>query len=641
MYDSEGNSVAAPQFDLNDLTRSTVGFGVATPGECGNVLDRFYEEAPFSTACALVVRKTCYESLMSKDNRGVRQRYHIDEVTLYFAEKEGQPPTKWDCLLIQLGQEAVIRYDDMSHKVTVTGAIAEKIRVSIQIANYQEADDFHKDHRTNFAKAALAAIGPKLVYKDAVPFWTRTISDFVHKGKTLQRHDGFVDISTDKLEEAWRRSGTNDFDIRAIGKEPFVPIHLPPTTTRKEARAKAQLLDTLGFGTVATRSGFAIRVMPESRIKAEKILNPEYSELIGDTLLTMPKGDGVKIEIIGVPRHMDNSTLVQQLTMATLGEPWKCKPTGTLKSAAYGRKTVLAVASTMPPRTNIKVDIAGEMTMVTIRQHMPPKNQMTHWDKIGKDKENDAAFPTLEQRSTNLGARPKAKPAQPSAWTRNLIDDNPDRYSGMSVGQVYALRELEAASNGCPIDDDDDDDDDNDKDSNMGVEPATTPPRTQAFPRTAVTHSTIPAARPAKDNLLERLMNLKKESEDVRKESDERHNRAQEQFETFQRDVDTKMTVIGDTLAVLKDSIQGNNTMIDDRMAKTESAIVNLANKLDQMFAVFEQKWNAPTNNTNQGWGQHSWDSSRDRWHDVEDSEEHEQELGGPSTEAPRDHNNY
>ena len=109
------------------------------------------------------------------------------------------------------------------------------------------------------------------------------------------------------------------------------------------------------FGVVSTMHGFAIRVLPENRTKAEKTLNPEYTGLIGDELLSLTKEDGVKIEIIGVPKHMDNTTLVQQLTLATLGEPWKCKPTGTLKSNSWGKKTVLAIAASMPPRSGFDV----------------------------------------------------------------------------------------------------------------------------------------------------------------------------------------------------------------------------------------------------------------------------------------------
>ena len=635
----------AVQIDVDDLTSTSTGFAVVSPGDGGQVLDRFFDEEPFDQPFALVFRKTCDDSLMAKHNRHVRERYTITEASLYFTESEGKAPIKNICYLVQLGNGPII-FKDMTHKVVVQGPVADKIRVSIQLPNITGADDFNTDHRAKFAKAALAAINPKLLYKDSVPFWTRTITDFVHKGKTMARHDGFVDIAADKLDEAWRRSGIGEFNIRAIGKEPFVPIHLPPATTSQEARAKAQLLDSLAFGVVTTRNGYAIRVLPEHRVQADKILNPEYTELIGDALLTLPKGDGLKIEIVGVPRHMDNATLVRQLTMTTLTEPWKCKPTGTIKSTTYGRKTVLAIAATMPPRTNVQVDIAGELFFVTIRQHTPPKNQMTHWDKIGKSKECESEFPSLASRSASLGAKAKAqaRTVRPSAWNR-IEEEDDERFSGMSVGQVYALREQEAAANGCPINDDDVDDDDDD---GTDMECGTTQPAAAAssFPRTKVARSTIPAAPPAKDSLLERLMIIKKDSDNMRKESDERHNRAQEQFEAFQRDVDTKMTVIGDTLVVLKESIQGNNQQIDDRMAKTESAIVNLAGKLDQMFAVFEQKWSNPSaNSTSYGWGQQSWDQST-RWHDVEDKEEEEQEevtqaMGGPSTEAPRDNINY
>jgi hypothetical protein len=556
--DAAGDSTAATQIDPNDITSTSSGFAVVAPGDCGNILNRFYKEAAFTQAFALVCRKTCNDALMAKTNNHVRQRYKFHEAQLYFADKEGLAPHLETCFLIQMSTDKHIRFDDLSHKVKVQGPLADKVRLSIQLPNYDTADDFHTNVKANYAKTAMNVINSKLLYKDAVPFWTRTIDDFVHKGKVMQRHDGFVDVAQEKLDEAWRRSGLNGINVRGIGKEPFVPIHLPAAATWQEARAKAQLLDDLAFGVVTTRNGFAIRVLPENRIKAEKVLNPEYTTLIGDDLLSLTKENGVTVEIIGVPRQMDNATLVQQLTLDTLDKPWKCKPTGVLKASTWGKKTVLAIAATMPPRTNVRVEIAGELYMVTIRQHQIPMKQRTHWDKIGVAADSDdESKPSI---TTMLGARPKARPTKPSAWGNvsgtSLFAAKEKRpepdYSGMSMGQMYEAKEAHEEgerirwSEEIPIEI---------EEQASGLR---SPRATQAMETDsadAAAQSSSPAAipptsnkTPMKDALMAKLMSIKEDSDELRRTTNDRMAQAKDQFDVFQNEVEAKITIIGDTL---------------------------------------------------------------------------------------------
>ena len=71
-------------------------------------------------------------------------------------------------------------------------------------------------------------------------------------------------------------------------------------------------------------------------------------------------------------------------------------------------------------------------------------------------------------------------------------------------------------------------------------------------------------------------MNIKQESDDMRHETHARHAKAQEQFEQFQHDVEAKMTVIVDTLTLLREGMQESNAVIETRMSRQGSAIINL-----------------------------------------------------------------
>ena len=93
-----------------------------------------------------------------------------------------------------------------------------------------------------------------------------------------------------------------------------------------------------------------------------------------------------------------------------------------------------------------------------------------------------------------------------------------------------------------------------------------------------------------------KLMSIKEESDELRRTTNDRMAQAKDQFDVFQNEVETKMTIIGDTLVTLKEGMQEANTAIETRMASQESAILNLANKLDHMFKAMEEKWGNSTN---------------------------------------------
>jgi hypothetical protein len=92
--------------------------------------------------------------------------------------------------------------------------------------------------------------------------------------------------------------------VRALGKEPFSIVKLPETDTLVEARAKASKLGLMAYGVIPTHAGLAIRVKVEERMAMEMALMPDYTPAVGDQLVNMPKGEGYRIQIMGVPRSM-------------------------------------------------------------------------------------------------------------------------------------------------------------------------------------------------------------------------------------------------------------------------------------------------------------------------------------------------
>ena len=155
-----------------------------------------------------------------------------------------------------------------------------------------------------------------MLYGDTTPFWTRTLTDIEWKGKQVERHDGFATVAIQHYGDALRRSGANNVVIRDLGTENFQVLRLSPSVTNEEARAKAKSLGQLAFGLITTRNAWAIRVRPEHFVEADKQLNPEYTDLIGDELLTMPRGDAYELRLLECPR-------ICPMRRSSRNSPWK------------------------------------------------------------------------------------------------------------------------------------------------------------------------------------------------------------------------------------------------------------------------------------------------------------------------------
>jgi hypothetical protein len=576
--------VPAEKFDIDDLDAESTGYAITDPSVAVRAMDHFFDETPFANACAIVCKKAQLHVLNAKRNRPLRERYDITEITLYFSTKNGAP-MPYDCFLIQFGHDRHVQFQDRTDTVKAKGILAESVRLSVQLSNFDKATDFSANVKSSFAKAAMTAVGPTNLYKEEKPFYTTTVSATWRKGN-VERHLGFTCVKSDAYENVLRRSGLSNIIVMEVGRSKYDICRLKNSVEIEEARTKAKLLGPMAYGIICTTTGFAIRVKPEDKVRAEKLLDPEYAELLGDTMMTLPPGDGLLVEIRGVPRQMDDMTLVRQLSASAHG--WKCKPLRLIKTDTPGRKTVLAVTDAMPAETFTKIKMASEIVMVSVHRHAT-KN-IALWDKVGRKTDNADDFDVTPQKpktwgppeSSGLGARPKAAPQAGGKRPWQTIAEDTERVSHMAVDASDNEEEEQQGSDGAT--------------SSAAPAAAEAPHTPTPMAHFVQAKPQAPQQQSNKDALFEKLKAISLESDKIRSENVKRHQEAEERFGEFQRDVETKMTLIGDTLAVLQDGMKQSNASMDARMNRQETTMVNMASKLDQMFAAMQNQWAANAN---------------------------------------------
>jgi hypothetical protein len=557
--DGKGQQPAA-RFDIEDTNEESCGYAISTAAAVARFLDLFLKADKFANPCALICNKSNLDSLMAKHNREVVQRYEPTELTLYFAANKGAPLPE-NCIMFNLGVDK-ITFDDRSAQAHVTGDLADSITVSIQIPNVSKAGDFDKDVKNNFMKTAVAALGAKLLYKENVPFHTGT-HDKIWRNSTIQKHIGLAKVQAAKIDEVWKKSGHGGIEVRALGKEKFYFLPLPGTTTWAEARAKSTLLGALAYGTVTVKNGFAVRVHPERKVEAEKLLNPEYADLLGDDLMTLPKHDGVRLRISGVPRAMDDATLVQKLTMETLQGWWKCKPQGAEKSTTPGRKTIIAVALTPPPRVNMRIFLAdGESAMVHIAAIDTPAKQLTQWDKIGMEE--------LPRKAMN------PRPTAASAWNQGAPSITKIRNA------CPAATKPACASWANALDEELDEIAAANEDVDMTKNCArTTDGGDPAQPVDGGTRKPTPKA----SAFMERMAEINRKNEETHKANAARQEKAEEALNDFKREMGEVVTSLQDTVATLSDSFATMSLSMANNQAQMQSAMAEQHNSLSQQIA--------------------------------------------------------
>ena len=577
------NQDPAPRFDVEDTTEESTGYAIGQAAVVARFLDLFLRADKFANPCALICNKSNFDSLMATHNRDVVKRFSPSEVTLFFSTAKGAPLPE-SCIMFQMGEEHVV-FHDRAAQAHTTGDLADSITVSVQIPDITNAPDFNKDIKSNFKKAALALLGPKLMYKEEVPFHTGTHEKIWKNNTVVQKHIGLAKVQASKIDEVWKKSGQAGVEIKAMGREKFYHLPLYGTSTWAEARAKAAPLGGLAYGVVTTKGGFAVRVYPEKQVEAEKLLDPAYAELLGDDLMTLSKFDGVQLRITGVPRNMNDTTLVEKLTLDTLQGKWKCKPKGTEKCVTPGKKTILAQARTPPPRVNVRVFLAdGESTMIHIETTETPTRRLTQWDKIGKD--------DLPRKSMN------PRPTAPSAWDHGAP-------SARKIPTSTATAKETRASWVQQTEEEDE------AEYEQFVREVMVPPRAQDEDMDNSACSSAPAATKRLTPFMERIAEINKKNEQAAKESEAKHIKAQQQFDEFKNDMAEQLTYLGDTFAVLSDKFQKT----EERLAAQADSLADITTQLSRVTAfIMQHELVQPTAPAQDSWGASGWNNTDGTW---------------------------
>jgi len=149
-----GTTVAADLINFDEVTPYATGIATASINAVKKLIDTFIDEPLFDQPCAVLCKKVAADTMTFHSN--VTDKHQITVCTCYFVGKAGVP-TSHECIMIQLGN-VPIRYADTTPTHTVTGEVADATQVSVQIPNLNDANDFHKDVKIQFAKAASTVL---------------------------------------------------------------------------------------------------------------------------------------------------------------------------------------------------------------------------------------------------------------------------------------------------------------------------------------------------------------------------------------------------------------------------------------------------------------------------------------------------
>ena len=261
--------------------------------------------------------------------------------------------------------------------VEVKTEAAKFIFLSVQMLNVSGEKDFEAKTKAAFQKVVTLAAGPKNLYGDKLPRWTRWRTDLPHRNTTLDVLEGIITICADKEIEIRRKSGHNGILFNSMSYDATYTMLSPKGGGSIEhALATAKNIGNLAYGVQGMPKGFAVRVRTDAKAAAVQAINPELADAVGDSLMALPKGDGVIVKLSGVPSNMTYEEVVPHLTLSTGSGQWKCLPFRPFREPGPpGTKTVLARAANLPPRDTVRLKMQGGYRIypVSITDYITPK----------------------------------------------------------------------------------------------------------------------------------------------------------------------------------------------------------------------------------------------------------------------------
>ena len=210
----------------------------------------------------------------------------------------------------------------------------------------------------------------------------KQLSTMSYKGSEILVASGSVHVQSEAVLNIVRKSGNGGFFFRPVGRDDDIEgVPLRSCPTLEEAKALAKKLGNINLGISYTKASFVARVKASDKPEAFAMLYPEFAELIGKELLDLPRGEGFKCTIHGVPLGMDDHSLVASLVMVDRdGERWRFQPLSR-KPTTKGCGDVAVRALAPPPQSSaVLVSENGFLRQRILISQPPPKRSV--WDKV-------------------------------------------------------------------------------------------------------------------------------------------------------------------------------------------------------------------------------------------------------------------
>jgi len=231
-----------------------------------------------------------------------------------------------------------------------------------------------------------------------------------------------------------------------------------------QARGLASTLKELALGITMRRNGYGIRIKKGTHAQVDALLKPELHKAMGDSLAALPRSEGTKLMLRGVPAGFSDFDIISNICFQG-PTPWKCKPVGTCsgkdRCQVPGRKNVLVIAHSLPPQRYFRLQYSAAHSIVMIGIEPVATAPRSNWN--GWDAPDTTQSPLPDGRSSrvgpNLNRTRHSEPVNPDTFGQSFLPRPKavarpsDSFTGQ--GSPWGVQLRSAGSRGKWADEDD------------------------------------------------------------------------------------------------------------------------------------------------------------------------------------------
>jgi hypothetical protein len=292
-----------------------VGYICCGNNEAMDIVEDLKNKAAPYYALAMLVKKAALTNTRTFNMEKMKDRFAITSCKVLWMDDWGNPH-EVDIMIFQLGTECIQIKDLSSDVVKMESTMPEQIQVRIKQWDIEGCSK-EETLKSNFPKAALAAVGKSNVYKESKIRPRDSVSKKTYKKATVNVMEGTLDVTRDKLYQVLRRSGADGVIIDSTEYDEDLSLfNAPPSAlTIEKAFQVAHEMGDLAYGVTVTQFGLRIRIKAGTEDEAKKAMDPALAKLIGDELMQCKKADGIVLHACGLPHNMNDAEVVKALTM--------------------------------------------------------------------------------------------------------------------------------------------------------------------------------------------------------------------------------------------------------------------------------------------------------------------------------------